>query len=366
MRIMIITNHSYMLYQFRKELIEKLLEEHEVIISTPFVGHEDDLKHMGCQMINTYVDRRGVNPLTDCQLLKSYRQLVKTYQPDQVITYSIKPNIYGGIICHLMNIPYYANVQGLGTAFQKKGLAQFVTILYKYAFKKVNIVFFENKGNAQTFIDRKIVPEEKITVLNGAGVNLERYQYQTYPETDKEVHFLFVGRIMKEKGVDELFEAMTRLHETYRDQVILDVVGFFEDEYKDTVEKLEAKGILKFHGFQQDVRPYYKNAHCVVLPSYHEGMSNVLLEAAASGRPLITTNIPGCREAVNDGETGRLCHVQDSQDLYQKMKQFLEMGIREKESMGKKARQKMEKEFDKCQIVNQTIKAIGDHEEWMS
>ena len=129
MKILILTNHSYMLYQFRKELILKLLEDHEVIISTPFVGHEDDLKEMGCQMINTYVDRRGINPLTDMKLIKRYKEIIKEVKPDKVITYSIKPNIYGGMVCKKMNIPYYCNVQGLGTAFQKKVLAQVVTIL---------------------------------------------------------------------------------------------------------------------------------------------------------------------------------------------------------------------------------------------
>lgn len=178
-------------------------------------------------------------------------------EPKQLITYSIKPNIYGGMICKKMNIPYYCNVQGLGTAFQKKVLAQLVTVLYKNAFKKVKTVFFENKGNAQVFIDKHIIPANKITLLNGAGVNLEQYHYLEYP-TNEKLHFLFVGRIMKEKGVDELFEVIQSLQNK---NIILDIVGFFEDEYKEKIDELVEKNLAIFHGFQTDVRPYYQNAN---------------------------------------------------------------------------------------------------------
>jgi len=357
MKILIMTNHSYMLYQFRKELIQKLLEENEVVVSTPFVGHEDDLKNMGCKMIDTYVDRRGINPFTDFHLLKNYNQILKEEKPDKVITYSIKPNIYAGILCRYMKIPYYANVQGLGTAFQNAVLSKVVTFLYKFAFKKVNIVFFENKGNASVFQQRKIIPEKKQRILNGAGVNLEEYQYYLYPLNKDKMHFLFVGRIMKEKGVDELFEAFKQLHQQ-NNNIILDIVGFFEDEYKETVDQLVDKGLAHFYGFQKDVRPYYQQAHCVVLPSYHEGMSNVLLEASAIGRPIITSNIPGCKEAVNDEINGYLVDVKDSRDLYIKMKKFMELDIHAKETMGKYGRNKMENEFDKKMIVNQTYQYV--------
>lgn len=354
MKILILTNHSYMLYQFRKELILKLLEDHEVIISTPFVGHEDDLKEMGCQMINTYVDRRGINPLTDMKLIKRYKEIIKEVKPDKVITYSIKPNIYGGMICKKMNIPYYCNVQGLGTAFQKKVLAQLVTVLYKNAFKKVKTVFFENKGNAQVFIDKHIIPANKITLLNGAGVNLEQYHYLEYP-TNEKLHFLFVGRIMKEKGVDELFEVIQSLQNK---NIILDIVGFFEDEYKEKIDELVEKNLAIFHGFQTDVRPYYQNANCVVLPSYHEGMSNVLLEASASGRPVITTDIPGCKEAVDDHITGYLCKAKDVRSLHDKMSQFCKLDNDQRKQMGIKAREKMEKEFDKKMVVEKTCEGL--------
>lgn len=355
-KILILTNHSYMLYRFRKELIEELMKNNEVVLSMPFVGHHDDFMNMGLRCIETKLERRGINPFTDFSLMRFYKKILKEENPDLVITYSIKPNIYGGLMCTKLKIPFYANVQGLGTAFQKKGLAQFVTLLYKTAFRKVQTVFFENQVNADEFINRKIIPVEKETVLNGAGINLQTYEYKSYPN-NYPPRFLYLGRIMKEKGMDELFEASEMLHSD-GEKFILDLVGFFEDEYKEKVDQLVEQGIVEFHGFQEEPRPYYAKADCVVMPSYHEGMSNVNLEASATGRPVITTDIPGCRESVEDGITGWLCQSKNSNNLYKKMKQFLHTNVSEREIMGKSARKKMENEFDKNIIVSKTIEAL--------
>ena len=355
-KLMVITNHSYMLWQFRRELIGKLMEDYDVIISTPFVGHEDDFKAMGCTMIETDVDRRGINPKTDMKLYLTYRRLLKEHHPDMVVTYSIKPNVYAGYACRQMRIPYCVNVQGLGTAFQKKGLREIVIRMYKTALKKAKTVYFENKGNAKVFLQEQIIRREQMCLLKGAGVNLKYYTYQKYPENDK-VHFLYLGRIMKEKGMDELFYAAKELQ---RKEVpfVLDLVGFFEDEYKEKIDKLVDAKIAVFHGFQEDPRPYYAMADCVVLPSYHEGMSNVLLEAAATGRPVITSNIPGCKEAVDDGKSGLLCEAEDWNDLYRKMSKIAQMSRIEREAMGVCGRDKMAREFDKDKVVKKTIQGI--------
>ena len=357
-KILIATNHSYMLYQFRRELIAELLKDNSVTVSMPFVGHEDDFKAMGCKCIETDIDRRGINPKTDLKLFFNYLKLLKDEKPDKVITYSIKPNIYCALAARIKRIPCYINVQGLGTAFQNKKLAAIVTAMYKVATSKAKTVFFENTANAKEFIDRKIIPQSKITVLNGAGVNLDYYDFTEYPD-DETVKFLYLGRIMKEKGMDELFSAFTRLKNEHGDKVSLDVVGFFEDEYKEIIENLADENIINFHGFQTDSRPYYKNCNCVVLPSYHEGLSNVLLEASAIGRPVITSDIPGCKEAVNDGKTGYLTEVKNADDLYEKMKTFVDLPFEEKKLLGKNARNKMENEFDKKMVVKQTISKIN-------
>ena len=166
-KILIMTNHSYMLYRFRLELIQEMRKAHEVVLSMPFVGHEEDFQALGIRCIQTEVDRRGMNPKTDFRLFLTYRELLKAERPDMVITYSIKPNVYGGLACRMAGVPYCANVQGLGTAFQKKGLARLVTLLYKLALGKAHTVFFENEANAAEFRSRKIVPAEKETVLPG-------------------------------------------------------------------------------------------------------------------------------------------------------------------------------------------------------
>lgn len=357
-KILIITNHSYMLYRFRLELIQELMKTHEVVLSMPFVGHEDDFKALGVRCIETDVDRRGINPKTDLKLFQTYRQLLKIEQPDMVITYSIKPNIYGGLACTLAGIPYCANVQGLGTAFQKKGLAAFVSVLYKLAFRKVRTVFFENESNAAIFRKKGIIPAEKQTILHGAGINLDTYSLVPYPNNEA-VHFLYLGRIMKEKGMDELFAATKKLHEKYGSCVVLDLVGFYDDEYyKAQVEQLVLDGIAIFHGFQSEPQPYYAAADCVVLPSYHEGMSNVLLEAAATGRPVITSNISGCREAVEDGVSGYLCRTKDAESLYEQMCRMADLSPADRQAMGQAGRKKMEREFDKHSVVFATITAI--------
>lgn len=355
-KFLILTNHSYMLWQFRKELIEELLKQGEVVIGLPFGEHIDDFKAMGCRMINVDVDRRGINPIKDLKLYRCYKKLLKAEKPDMVITYSIKPNVYGGYACRRMKIPYCVNVQGLGTAFQKKGLAQLVGFMYKTALKKSKVTFFENQGNADVFLERKIIPRSNICLLPGAGVNLEYYKYHEYPTNDK-IHFLYLGRLMKEKGIDELFQASRELYAEKLD-FVLDLVGFFEDEYKTTVEELEKEGVAEFHGFQKDPRPFYANVDCVVLPSYHEGMSNVLLESAANGRPIICSDIFGCREAVAPDVSGYLVKVKDSESLKNAMSKFCELSYEERKEMGKQGRRHVEDNFNKTEVVAKTINAI--------
>lgn len=356
-KLLVITNHSYMLYRFRKELISQLSESYEVVISTPFVGHEDDFLSMGLKCIKTDVDRRGINPFRDSKLFRQYRRLLRTERPDLVITYSIKPNIYGGIACRMAGVTYCANVQGLGTAFSKKWLSAIVTVLYKIAFKKVSRVFFENQPNADLFRAKGICPAQKQTVLRGAGINLQEYALAPYPQNEK-LHFLYLGRIMREKGMDELFFAVESLRKKHGDCFVLDLVGFFEDEYADRVNALCRDGIAFFHGFQQDPRPFYAAADCVVLPSYHEGMSNVLLEAAAIARPVITSDIPGCREAVDSPDSGFLCEAGSGESLLAQMEKMLLLSPAQRAQMGLCGREKMEREFEKYSIVSRTVNAL--------
>ena len=358
MRILITTNHSYMFYRFRKELVEALMQEHEVILSTPFVGHEDDLQAMGLRCIETEIDRRGIDPFKDLRLLKTYRRMLDTVRPELVITYSIKPNIYMGSACKAKGIPYVTNVQGLGTAFEKPLLSSVVSVMYRSALRKARTVFFENEENAQFFLHKSIISARQMKVLPGAGIDLDEYPYVPMQD-DGVCSFLFVGRIMKEKGVDEFFAAAKTVKAEFGEKVAFDVVGFYEDAYKETVDQLVADGVIRFHGFQTDVHPFYEAADCIVLPSYHEGMSNVLLEGAATGRALITSNIPGCREAVEDGVSGYLCPAQDVEALTDSFRMFAVKAWDEREQMGRRGRALIERKFDKHIVVARTVDGLG-------
>ena len=358
MKFLILTNHSYMLWQFRRDLIAALQQRGEVVLSMPFVGHEKEFEAAGCRCIETDVDRRGINPFRDVKLLQNYKRLLLEEHPDMVITYSIKPNIYGAWLCGKLGIPCCVNVQGLGTAFQKKGIAAVVTQMYRAALKTAKVVFFENENNARTFVARGILPAGEPVVLHGAGVDTKRYPCQPYPDEASGIRFLYLGRIMREKGVEEFFSSAKVLKQRYGDRVHFDLVGFFEGSHKDAVKDLDDRGILHFYGFQADPRPYYTAAHCVVLPSYHEGMSNVLLEAAATGRPLIASDIPGCREAVDNGVSGFLCKPMDTDSLIDCMERFLALDEQARREMGLRGRSKVEAEFEKGSVVAQTLEEI--------
>ena len=336
MNIFLITNHSFMLYKFRKELIQQLLVNHHVTLVMPAREYTAAFRQMGCNIMDVDVDRRGINPLTDYRLLRTYRTILKQHHPDMVLTYSIKPNIYAGMAAAKLHIPYCANITGLGTAFQRKVLANFVTVLYRYAFRKVKTVFFENQSNLNEFLNRSILKKEKTCLLSGAGVNLQEFQCDEYPE-GQTTNFIFVGRIMKEKGVDELLEAFRRL----------------ENDHEHN---------RRYCGFQNDVRPFLAKAHCLVLPSYHEGMANTILEAAACSRVVIASDIPGCREGIADQNSGYLVKKKDANDLYEKMKQFAQRSHEEKRQMGREGRKLMEQKFDKQRVVDQTVSAIERQE----
>lgn len=357
-KILILANNDVGLYQFRAELIGALLQEHEVVVSLPYGPMVQPLTEAGCVFVDTPIHRRGMNPVTDLKLMRQYRRLLRREKPDLVITYTIKPNIYGGMACKAEGIPYAVNITGLGTAFQGNGLLRrLVTFLYRSALKKAGVVFFENSANLRLFVEEKIVPEKKTRLLSGAGVNLSRYERSPYPSAEQ-TRFLFIGRIMKEKGIDELFSAMERLYQEGRN-CCLDVLGGYEDDYADVIARFEAQGWLRYHGYQSDVRPFIRQAHCFVLPSYHEGMANTNLECAAMARPLITSDIPGCREAVVSGQTGLLCQPKNADSLYRAMGRFMDMPRERQEAMGVAGRSHMENVFDKRQVVSATMEALG-------
>lgn len=358
MQILILANHSGGLYDFRKDLIAELKTHASVAVAVPHNDRWDELNGLADRVIELSIERRGMNPLHDGKLFSQYRAILKEIKPDLVLTYTIKPNIYGGLACRMAHIPYAVNITGLGSAIENGGwLKKFVLALYRPALKGARVVFFENVGNRDTLAATGVVPKGRDVVLHGAGVNLEDYPCQPYPQ-EGPVRFLFVGRVMHEKGVDELFAAAKRMKQQYGEQVEFHMVGSFEEAYKPVMDQLEQAGVVKYHGYQSDMKPFYAMASCVALPSYHEGMSNVLLEAAASGRPLITSDIPGCREAVEDGVSGYLCPAKDADALYEAMRRFAALPVEQRSEMGRCGRERMEQQFSKTAVVAETIKHL--------
>lgn len=354
MKILILANNDVGLYQFRRELIEELLKQNTVVISCPEGELIEPFLERGCVFHNTPVDRRGINPGTDLKLLFTYKNVLKTEKPDLVIGYTIKPDIYGGYASGRLKIPFVGNITGLGTAFQKNNiLRKIAVIMYKIALKKAKLVFFENEENRQVFINERIVKEEQTCLLNGAGVNLDHYSLRDYPD-GKTIKFLFIGRVMKEKGIDELFRAMELLVSRGAD-CFLDVLGGYEEDYRDIIQKYEKAGWLKYHGYKKDVRPYIEACHCFVLPSWHEGMANTNLEAAAMGRPVLTSRIHGCMEAVEDGISGFLFERKNIVDLEKTMLKFMQLSSAQRKEMGIAGRKRMESLFDKKKVIEKTV-----------
>ncbi len=342
-RVLILTNSSGGLYDFRNEFVKALLEENQVFISMPDNTKEKELTAQGCQIIKTPINRRGVNPVEDLKLYRTYRNMMKELQPDLVVTYTIKPNVYGGFCAGRMKIPYIATITGLGGAFDRTGLfLQLIVKMYQAGLKKAACVFFQNEENRSIF-KRFGIRGKKEKMVMGSGVNLERHKYEAYPEREQ-THFLFVGRVMKERGILEYIEAAKRLHS---DKIHFDILGYCDEDYQSQLDELEQQGVLHQLGFHTEVHEYLANADAIVVASFHEGMSNALIEAAATGRAVIASNISGCLEAFEEGKTGFGFTPGKAEELIAAMEKFLALSEEERCAMGKAARKKMEQEFDR-------------------
>ncbi len=353
-KVLILANSSGGLYDFRNELVQRLLFKYEVTVSLPDEVRTKELAEEGCKVVHTPINRRGVNPAEDFKLLLAYRRLLKEEKPDLTLTYTIKPNIYGGFCCRMMRIPYMATVTGLGSTFQKQGIfLKLITTMYRLGLKKAECIFFQNRENRGIF-EKYHIRGKKSKLVSGSGVNLKRHCFEPYPEDDQ-VRFLYVGRMMREKGIEELLEAAKQLHD---DDTEFALLGYPDEDYQDRLDAYEKEGYIKQLGFDPDVHVYIKNASALVLPTYHEGMSNVLMEASATGRPVIATNISGCKEIFEEGVTGFSCEPKSSEDLIRALKKFLKLSREERAVMGQKARQKMEREFDREKVVDAYMEEI--------
>ena len=351
MKILFLSNHDTCIYNIRLEMLIAFLDlGYEITISSPYGSRIEDLKTLGCAYIETKFNNRGMNIKDDLLLIQQYRKVMQKVKPNIVLTFMIKPNIYGGIAASKENIPFIANITGLGTALQKKGLPQKLIInLYRFAFKKASFVFFQNEGNLN-FFKRNKINYQRAQLLPGSGVNLSKFLPLPYPETEV-ISFVFIGRVMKDKGIDHYLEAAKTISSTSNLKVKFYICGSCDDAYEEIINKYHEAGLVTYLGRVENIQEIYKISNCTILPSYHEGLSNVLLESAASARPVITTDINGCKEVVEDGVTGLLIEPRSTNALLAAIRKFLCLTDEQKQEMGKNGRLKVEKEFDRQYVV---------------
>lgn len=357
-RILIITNITYDLFSMRKELVESLLDHgYQIFISAILGENTNDFSEMGCNLINAPLNRRGVNPISDFRLACHYLKILRTVKPDTVLTFTIKPNVYGGVACGLRGVPYISNVTGLGTAVTNGGLTGKIAILlYRMGLRKSASVFFQNYFNLEYMLGKKVV-KGKYRVIPGSGVNLDYHVLTEYPNETEGTRFLFIGRIMRDKGINELLEAAKYVKKSYP-KTQFDLIGRLEVGFQSEIADDHNAGLIHFHGAQNDVRKFLQECNALVLPSYHEGLSNVLLEAASTGRPVIASNIPGCMDAFDEGVSGLGFEVKNAKDLAEKLIQFIEMPHESKRQMGLAGRVKMESEFNRSIICEHYLNEI--------
>ncbi len=359
--VLILTDHHVDIYNWRRELIERLIGKgYRVILALPYGEKVDLLVQMGCEFHDVKINRRGKNPVQDLLLTRRFLSIIGRTRPGVVLTYGTKPNIYGGLACRIKRVPYIENLNGLGSGIRedKEVVERLVEFLYKVALKKARCVFFQNASDQAYCTEHAIVSTRNV-LIPGSGVNLSYYQPLAFVK-EWPVVFMYIARIMKEKGIDEYLTAARCLKQKYGDRVRFHVLGFCEEDYEAELKDLHDAGVIVYDGMQSDIRPFLAQAHCVVMPSYYgEGMSNTLLESAASARPVITTDLPGCGETVSDGVSGMVVKAKDAEDLIAVMEKFLAISFDEMEEMGRNGRRKMEQSFDRNIVVDAYLEQIG-------
>lgn len=357
--ILILGNSIGGLYNFRLELIRELSQKYNLHVSCPENDdhHIELLEKEGITYHPISMDRRSVNPFLDFSTILNYKKLFKSIKPDIVLTYTIKPNLYGNIISRLFKIPVISNITGLGSAIQTSNKKRIFINLYKIAFKKTNVVFFQNEVNKKLFIEEDIINNARSILIPGSGVNLDRFPMKTLKKPENKIRFLFIGRIMREKGIIEYLEVSKIISEKYENVEFI-ITGRYQEE--DLRELVENYSSVNYIGSTKSVSSLLESIDVVINPSYHEGMSNVLLEAAATGRALIASDIPGCREIIDNEKNGFVFPKMNVEALVDRVEQYLNLDEIEKENMRKYSRMKVEKEFDRNIVIDKYDEVIQD------
>ena len=360
-KVLILANDTTYVYNLRLAIIKELIKnKYQVYVVSEVINFKDELEEVGCKLIDISIGRHGTNPLSDIKLLKKYKKLFKEINPDYILSYNIKPNVYGGMACKKMKCKFLPNITGLGTALEYPGIMQKITIvLNKIGLKKSDVVFFQNSENMDFSKKHRILSKKtKMVLLPGSGVDLEKHKLLDYPK-NKKIKFLYVARIMKEKGIDIYLETAKKIKEKYPNTEF-HICGYCDDDkYKEILNEYEKNKIIIYHGEQKDMIPFFEMADAIIHPSYYpEGMSNVLLEAAAHGRPIICTNRSGCRETVDDKKTGLIVPIKDTDSVIIAVEELINMSYNKRKQMGINGRKKIEKDFDRQIVVKKYMTEI--------
>ncbi len=359
MKILFLANHFITLFSFRKELINNLVNSgHKVFLSIPESDENQVFVEMGCTIVPTVIDRRGVNPAKDLKLIRFYKKMIPQINPDIIFSYTIKPNIYGAFASNKLKYKQVCNITGTGASFLKKNLVSRICIfLYRHSVKKCYKVFFQNTGDRDFFIQNKMVTDN-YDMLPGSGCNLEEHPFTEMPSFEV-IRFIFIGRVMRLKGIDEYLECAKTIHTKYPNTEFL-IAGWNEEEgYKQIVADYQEKGYVNYIGFRKDISEWMKNTHCTILPSHGgEGVPNVLLESAATGRICIGSQINGTSDVIEDGKTGFLFKKGDAGSLIEAVEKVLAMNEEERKLMGQAGRAKIEKEFDRQIVIERYLREL--------
>lgn len=357
MKILISVNATWNIWNFRRPLVEALLADgHDIMVLAPKDYTAPKLEALGCTVRHLEMNVKGLNPLQDSKLMLRFRRCFREERPDAILSFTIKNNIFGALAAKAANIPFIPNVTGLGTAFLSGGLLERVAVvLYKRAFRHLPVVFFQNEDDQHLFLESGMVTEYQARRLPGSGIDLERFSPAAYPPANEAPIFLMIARLLRDKGVLEYVDAARRVKSRHP-ETRFQILGATDAEnrtaiQRDTVHAWEREGAIEYLGTVDDVCPNIAAAHCVVLPSYREGAPRTLIEAAAMARPLIATDVPGCRAVVDDNTTGFLCAVRSGESLAASCEAFIALSPQDRAALGLAGRAKMEREYGQHIVV---------------
>ncbi|MEP3145190.1 glycosyltransferase family 4 protein [Qipengyuania citrea] len=366
MKIIVTVNAAWNIWNFRRPVIKALIEDgHSVTVLAPPDQSLAMLEQMGCRIEPLQMDSKGLNPVRDFALLLRLRSAFRTHRPDAILSYTIKNNIYGALAARTLGIPFIPNVTGLGTAFLSGGALRHISErLYRAAFNSLTTVFFENSDDRDLFVSRQMLRFDQAYVVPGTGIDLKHFAKADYPSADAAPVFLMIGRLLRDKGVYEFADAARRVKDVYP-EARFQLLGPAAAENRTaidraTVARWEQSPGIEYLGTCEDVRGHIASANCIVLPSYREGAPRTLIEAASMARPLIATDVPGCRSVVNDTETGYLCKPRNGESLAKACVSFLALSRDQQAAFGMAGRRKMEREFGEERVITAYRRAISE------